>query len=397
MRILTKNQSKKITALLYTLSHAFYWAALAALSGFTAVYLKSKGVSDSSTGAVVSVTAVAAILIQLAISDYLDKNPSFLAKKLIVFLCAVSSLMAILMLFIPEPILIMIFYIISLSALRSVSPLLSTLSVTSELHISFAVPRGIGGAAYAVISLIAGFLIKKFSGDMIMIVYLPLCIMLGLSMAFMEEVHKNAPAESTVSSIGYIDILRKNKTLTLFLIACILNGAAQSASSTFLIRIIEDCGGSSGELGITLFIQSISGIPMTFLMAKIRKKFSADKLVLFSFFAFIFRISLLAFVRSIPAIYFTMLLNAFCIGIFCVSSVDFADEASKADEKARAQALLSLSSNSGIGQILGGAFSGLVIGLVGARAMFLICGILCALSFIVMIFCSRSFSKTKIG
>ena len=78
-----KQQSGKSTALLYTACQAFYWAALAATSGFTAVFLVSKGVSDDGVGIAVSLAAVSGILMQLFSSGYLDGHPSFPAKFLI--------------------------------------------------------------------------------------------------------------------------------------------------------------------------------------------------------------------------------------------------------------------------------------------------------------------------
>lgn len=387
-----KQQSGKSTALLYTACQAFYWAALAATSGFTAVFLVSKGVSDDGVGIAVSLAAVSGILMQLFSSGYLDGHPSFPAKFLIAGLCVISALTAFFSIFASAPFVVITLYVLSLSTLRSISPVLSTLSVTSNIHIPFAVARGVGSTTYAFASLAVGLLIKKTTGSTIMAVYIPLCLMIGASIFFMREEHVNTPSKDE-NVPSYTDILKGNRPFLLFLAACILNGVAQSASSTFLIRIIEECGGGAGELGIALFVQSASGIPVTFLMVKLRERISADKFVAFSFFAFIFRIAPLAFVKSVSAVYIIMAVNALCIGIFCVSSVDFADSVSRENEKARAQALLSLCSNSGIGQIIGGVFSGIVLDAFGVRPLFAICGVLCALSFIVMLLCIRFNSK----
>lgn len=393
-----KNPSSyKLTPFFYTCGHAFYWSAIAAIGGYTALYLSEKGISDSITGIIVSATAVISIILQLTLSDYLDKNPHILSKNPLIVLSAAAAVLAAAVIFIEGiPLLIVAFYTLALALTRSMSSFLNTVAVKSDVHIPFAIPRGIGAGTYAFTCLIIGFILKETSAAIVMKIYVPLCVLLMLSFVFMKEDHiELSAAESTKeqNKSSYFTMLKNNPVMFWYIIACLLNGIGQSGCYTFLIRIVEDCGGGSAELGIAMFIQAFSEVPMTLMMSRIIKRFRADKLLLFSFIAYAARIFMLAIVKDIVWIYAAVCLNMFCVGIFSVASAHFSNIIAADDEKARSQALVFLAGGGGLGLILGSALSGLLIGTIGVRGQFVVSGILCVLAAAAMLICCRLYSK----
>ena len=387
-----KKPSHFRTWFFYSCGQASYWGSLAAVSGYTVLYLSSKGIADARAGMVVSAAAILAIALQLIISDYADKHPNNLSKTPIVLLASASSMCAFAVIFIKNsPIVIVVLYTLAVAFLNAVPPFLGTVAVKSDIHIHFAIPRGIGAACYALNCLVIGFLLRTRDVNIVMMIYAPIAACLALSFHFMRECPRpNIANAEKDPSITYFSMLKSNKVLRYYIIASVFTYLGQQMCSPFLIRIVENCRGGSGELGIALFIQTISQVPMTFSIPKISKKIPMDKLVLISFFAFSARFILMSAARSTAAIYIISALNTFCIGIQCVASIQFADLISGEKEKARAQALTSFSNN--FGQILGGALSTVIIPFVGARGLFAASGAVCFVGFCVMLLSSRLYN-----
>ena len=386
----------KFTPLFYSLAQAFYWGSMAIINGYTAVYLTSKGVSNTVIGTVVSLSTIIAIAIQLSLSSVLDKRPKTLSKVPVVILTSLSTLSIALMLIFPEnATTILAFYTIALTLDKSSNSMLSTVSVKSDIHVAFGIPRMLGSGAYAVTSLCIGRLVDSLGASYLMYIYIPICACTALSMIFMREDHiETPPPKKDSSSASYFSILKENKILRIFLVAVVLIGIGQSSCITFLIRIIEDCGGGTTQLGNAMFIQSFSEVPMLMLMATVFKDSRKDKLLIVSFLAYSVRIITLSFATVLPVVYLAASLNSVSVGIFSAASISFANIISKEEEKARCQALTVLAGSGGLGSVIGGMLSGVLLDTFGTRQTFFIGGSLCFVAFLIMIYISRLYGKT---
>lgn len=388
--------SYRFTPLFYGLGQAFFWSSTAIVSGYAAVYLSGIGVSDSLIGVIVALTTVTSIVIQLIISDYLDKHPKSLSKTPVITLSLMSFISILIMVIFPQAAeLTVILYTLALTFEKSVSSMLINVSVKSDIHIPFAIPRMAGSAAYATTCLLLGRLVDNAGVSAIMYVYIPVCALSAVVMILMHEDHIYSPPPAKKSAdSSYFSILKSNKILRNFVLSGVFIGTGQSTCMTFLIRIVEECGGSGTELGTAMFIQSMCEVPMLILMATILKKSPSDKTLIVSALAYTSRIIILAFAQSIVTVYMAVALNFFCVGIYSVSSVKFAKLVSADDEKARAQSLVALSGSSGVGMVVGSALSGILMDLVGTRPTFLISGGLCFTGLLVVIHVSTMFNAS---
>ena len=393
------NDPYRSTPSLYALGQVFYYSSMAIIGGYTTVYLSSKGVSDSHIGFVISIATVTAIIIQLALSSALDKYPKTLSKTPVILLSFLSGLSVALMLIFPaKASTIIILYTIALTLDKSASSLMSTISVKSNIHITYAIPRMLGSAAYATTCLVFGKVIDRYGPSYLMYIYVPFCVITAIFMTLMPEDHiVTAAPKRDCGGSSYFSIIKENRILRVFLIAIVILGIGHTSCLTFLIRVIEECGGGSAQLGITMSIQSFCEVPMLILMATALKNKRSDRLLIITFSAYVVRIMILAFARNIFTVYFVATMNMLCVGISSAATINFTNLISHEDEKARCQALTILAGGGGVGGVIGTSLSGILLDTFGTRTTFLIGGTICLAALLVMVYCSSLYGKTLEG
>lgn len=390
--------SHKRTTIFYTLATGLYYSGQAVIMGYTVVFLTSRGVPDSISGLVVSFSAIGAIIMQMFVANSLDRNPLAFVKNPTIVVAVLQAIVITAMLLLEDiPIAVLICYTLGLIGTRVNMTLLNSIAVKSDIHIPFAIPRGLGSATYAFTCLLAGYMASSLGINSIFYFYIPIAIFQAVSLIMMPEDHLVPEVKETVKeeNVSYAEMLSKNKILAVFLIACIFNGIGMTASGTFLIRIIEDCGGNSTDLGIILFVQAFAEVPMSLVITRFTRNFGLEKVLTFSFLMFAVRCFLFAAAGSVMMVGLIACLNMFCYGIYGIAYVQFPDLIVKDTEKARAQALTALCSGQGIGLVFGSALSGALITLVGARMLFVISGFISIIGFVAMYACASMLNKQK--
>lgn len=391
--------SHKRTTIFYTLATGLYYSGQAVIMGYTVVFLTSRGVPDSISGLIVSFSAIGAIIMQMIVANGLDKNPLALVKNPTIVVTVLLAIVITAMLLLEDiPIAVLICYTLGLIGTRVNTTLLNSIAVKSDIHIPFAIPRGLGSATYAFTCLLAGYMASSLGINSIFYFYIPITILQAVSLVMMPEDHLVPEVKETVEeekNVSYAEMLRKNKILAVFLIACIFNGIGMTSASTFLVRIIEECGGNNTDLGIILFVQAFAEVPMSLVITRFTRKFGLEKVLTFSFLMFAVRCFFFATATTTVMVGLVSCLNMFCYGIYGIAYVQFPDLIVKDTEKARAQALTALCSGQGLGLVFGSALSGALITLVGARMLFVISGFIAIIGFVAMYACARMLNKQK--
>jgi PPP family 3-phenylpropionic acid transporter len=200
-----------------------------------------------------------------------------------------------------------------------------------------------------------------------------------------QEQSENEEGSEPVSS--YVNMIRRNPTLTLFIGTSVLLALGRSSAMVFLIRIIEAVGGNAQNLGTTILIQAGIEFPMLFASAWLLKKFKVSSILVFSFFCFAIRQFGFVLAPSVGAIYGVATINIFCIGIYAFASVIFVHSIVRPSEMVRAQTLIVLSQ--GVGQILGSSISGVLIDLLGLKPLIIIGGIIILIAACLMVVCRQ--------
>ena len=182
-------------------------------------------------------------------------------------------------------------------------------------------------------------------------------------------------------------MIRSNPTLMLFIGASISLSLGQSTAMVFLIRIVEAVGGSAQDLGTVIFIQAGIEFPMLFASAWILRRFKVSNILVFSFFCYAIKQFGYFLAPSVGALYGVATISMFCMGIYAFASVIFINSIVKRSEIVRAQTLITLSQTTG--QIIGSSISGVLIDLLGLKALIIIGVIILLVASSLMVVCRR--------
>ncbi len=87
----------------YNFLHLFYWFTGCCINGFIAVFLQSKGLSNTEIGIVTGGSCVATIFLSPFMSSLISKIKGMTIKKLMTFLMLTTVLLYIVMAFLPIP------------------------------------------------------------------------------------------------------------------------------------------------------------------------------------------------------------------------------------------------------------------------------------------------------
>jgi len=392
---LQSRQTLKIETL-FAGVYSSYWTAAAAFSGFMAVYLSFYGFSDTLIGLTASAVSLAAIVFQLSVSSFSDARPRIAIKRVIsaVFF-AFLALVAVLAL-VPMPLVLMLLVYAVAGGLSSTLPTLFNAQVVQFLNrgipLSFGWPRGISSVAYALAAFFLGRLLETASPRILM----PVCLVLSVVAIAVVLAIPRPEQEEGDDAIPFLAqpaprlslwrLLASNPVLQLFLLSGFFLGAGQSNVSLFLTRIVEAGGGGKAELGTAMFIQAGVEMPAMLLTPFLLGRFRARAILSFSLIAYVLKHFIVFAAGSLAGVYLAMAVNVLCFGLYGVTSMFFANDIVRDNEKVRAQALVS--ATGAVSALLGNLTAGWVVDTFGIGTLNLLCLLLQAAAFALMLLCA---------
>jgi MFS transporter, PPP family, 3-phenylpropionic acid transporter len=389
----------------YAAVQGSYCAGMCVLNAFTAVYLIFKGFTNTGVGLTISLLSLAAIFVQIFVSNFADANSRVPLKKIILVLYMITIMGCAVLWLLPVPIAIMItVYCIATAFQRSIMALISAMMMQFSnvgLRVNYGWPRGVCSILFALTAFFMGILIDKYSPNIIMPIAIGLTmfgIISVISMPNPEKIARERQSESTRHApsmeeqaaerpTSYREMIFGNPALMLFTGASIVLSLGQATAGVFLIRIIEAAGGTAKEMGTAILIQAGIEFPMLFASAWILKRFKVNDILVVSFFAYSIKQLGLALAPSVGAIYGVMAISLFCMGIYAFASVLFVHSIVRPSEMVRAQTIVVLSQS--VGQIIGSYFSGALIDNLGLKPLLMIGWIILLAAVALMVACHR--------
>ena len=394
----------RATNIVYTFSQFSYWLVHCAVAGtFAQVFLEYRGLTNSQIGLALSLSAALAIGIQTFFSDLCDKHPHIPLKGIVAVVFAVTAALAAIMNWLPCSVIIVMVCYSSMAAcssaqngfLNALPMQLSNLGLT----VNYGIPRGLGSLGFALFSLLLGNILEEYSPDILLPVTLGLCIVAAACVLLMPrpsaiaKKHHLTFTAQTAPKTSLATMLKGNPTFCLFLIATTLIMVGQSISMSYLNPCVEAVGGSTSDTGTLAMVQSISELPCMFLSAFLLKRFTSNKLVLFSAFGFMMKILLLTIAPSVGFMYASVALGCIGMGLFAFSSVYFVNSIVRSPETVRAQALVTACMMGGLATIIGGLLGGIMLDAFGTKILLVLTTILTAMGLICMVKVNHLYQK----
>ncbi|MCR5206502.1 MAG: MFS transporter [Lachnospiraceae bacterium] len=377
----------------YTFLNVAYFAAFCTIHAYAAVYLLSKGFSNTEVGVLLAVANVTSAILQPIIADIIDK-PGPLTNRRFIMISVMIILFGSLVLMLAPSNNAVIFFIYALIYMIQFAyqPVMTALCFEYQkagCNIMYGLARGLGSASFAFTSVFIGGIVEKNGVAILLWVNIvTMIISLLIAFTFKKPINSAADGATVKASAGsgqkksnLATFIRDYPAFVLFLSATICFFFAHNMINDFMIRIINNLGGNETELGFANFLQAILELPVMALIAIVLKKISAEKLLMISGVAFFVKILLLVFAKGMPMMYVSQSVQIFAYAVFIPAGAYYVSKTMDEQDQVKGQAFITSAIT------IGGVFSNLISGVIldhfGILTMLITGSAVCAVGVVI--------------
>jgi len=346
----------------YTILQSLYWMSNCIISGFAAVYLQYKGVSNTWIGIITGFGCLLVILVQPFVIWLVEKKRWFSIKGMLQFLMIIITIGIGILNFtpIPQP-LIKWIYLLLFVMDCCIPALINAMGmeyINRGKSLNFSVSRGLGSLFYAIYAVPLGSLVEHYSPHLLGYFYIGSVVILLLNLWGMENAEKTESEEKTVPDQpkAEISLLRNNRFVCIVL-AFFFIFAATRPVSTYMINIVRELGGNETVFGWGQFIANACEVPVMMLSGSLIKKLGCRRLLLTSIILYMVRSIIFVFSHNMLVFFAGLFIQAIAGGLHGTISVYYVNEIVPASCQVRAQSvyyMLAVIFSGGIGCILSG-------------------------------------------
>lgn len=357
-----KNLSILKVRLLIFIAHA----ASACFYPFLPVYFNNRNLTYTQIGLTFGVTAVIGMALQPFWGYISDK---FLNKKVtLLILMTFSSFIMILFTIadsFPEVIVL-----IALSALSmcGIAPLMDAYIfdfIEGKKNLNFSQFRIMASAAYAVINLVMGFVIKRTGIDITFII----SIILMLSAIFLLW-NMNFEEKKIDREFHFDDVkaLVKDKSLILYFISIFLMNIAIAGGSNFMNELIKFTKGDVSNLGMVWFVTAFVEVFIFSLSGKMMKKLGVVRLYWVALGIYAVKYALNFLLDNPLYIISVQFLEGVSFTLFLLASLEYLNK--RISSNLRATGISICSAIGGLGSFTSSILSGLLLNKINPPQLF---------------------------
>ena len=356
----------KLWTLRYTLINVFYFVAFATLHGFAAVFLLSKGFTNTEVGILLALSNILSVAGQPLIAGVVDKSDVVTNRRVLMASTAIMFFGAIGLSFLNGPkALIFALYVIVYTVQFIAMSFLIAISFeyrAAGCNHNFGLARGLGSASFAVTAAVMGPVMEKRGTTVNMYVTVAVMALMFLVVFFFKlpegasaKAERGGDSEEAPTN-NIIEFTKKYPMFMLFLLGVSCCFFSHNMLNDYLIQFIRNLGGGETELGYASFLQAILELPVMALIVFVLRKVNAKIVLTVSIFAFLLKVTMMYLATGLPGMYLSQSVQLFAYSVFIPTSAYYADKIMKGGDKVKGQAYI----NSAI--TLGGVFSNIVCG-----------------------------------
>lgn len=391
-----KLNTKKLM-LQYCVLQGSYWASFCVIYAFATVFLLSRGFESSMIGVIIAVGNILGVILQPAVASIADRSEKISLHKLTAVLSVVMILLIASLYVVPNILLaVAVLFLLTDTFLQVIQPLINSVSVyyvNQGVSVDFGAARGIGSLSYAAASYILGIAVEKFgTRSVLMAGILVVLIMLVtvLSMPVLSSSAASQPKEEQPEQkdAGLLEFAGRYKNFMLTLAGITLLFTFHNMNNAYLIKVIENVGGTSADMGRMLSIAAVTELPVMFLFSRISKHFKSSTLLMVSGIFFAIRAAGFMLAGNIMVMYLVAMLQIGSFALYIPSSVYYVNETMLDQDKFKGQAVMTATNT--LGGVFGSLFGGFIIDNAGVGAMNTICfGMAVAGAVLVFLFAGK--------
>ncbi len=353
----------------YAALNGLYWMLCCLIYSFSSSFLLGRGYSNSGLGLIVAAGYVLGLALQplaAALADRRARAPLWVIGGS----AAAVGLAVLALLFLPgRGAAVTAVYVLFLALVIMLQPLVNAFAYYIEglgTAVPFGVCRAVGSLAYGLLAAVLGWVVQRAGVGAVPASGL---ITAALTVALMVWfAGAGTPSEAARTESAQSDgrgVLRRRPFRAL-LAAGTLLFFSHSFLSGYMLQIVQNVGGGSGDMGMLTGWVAVLELPTMFLFERLLRRFSCGGLLRFAavFFA-VKNLSALA-AGSVGGLYAAMGFQLISYALFIPASVRFAGQLSDPGGANRAQAYVTTATT--FGSVCASGFGGLLIDALGVRA-----------------------------
>ncbi len=358
----------------YNLLYFIYTVANCCLSGFVAIFLQFRGVSNTSIGIVTGLGSIATIVLAPMMSNLVIHLKKFTLQNIFTFIYLVLMVLftAMIYLHLPEGILLVLYTIIYafMVSTSQFLQLLATDLMQMKEEINFGLARGLGSAAWATSSLVFSFLIDVFDPTILGIGYVIFnTLTLFLINTFPSAKTKDVDMPTANHSGNMMSLFKQYPIYIIFLTGFSFMLAAASSLGTYLINIVTSLGGTTSFFGIATFLTSFSELPFMALTPRLMKRFKTTQLMVVATISYLIRNILICIAPNLFIMCVGMVFQGLSYGIFTAVLTYYVMYNMKQSDQIMGQTIINVMTIGG-GAMLGNVLGGYLQDAFGLQAMY---------------------------
>jgi PPP family 3-phenylpropionic acid transporter len=362
---------------MYALLHIAYWAVFASFTAFQTALLLERGFTSSQAGICASVRCLAGIVAQPLLGRWADRHPAVSYNR-ILNVCLAAGLVISGWFSLARPGFGgTVMTLLALGALElNVYPLLDCMAVqfmNTGMDVNYSLGRGLGSVSYALSCVVLGWQADFLGLESLLITHAVLLAILIVIVAFYPVPPRSVRAQQcqgAESGGSMWALLRGNPSFVLMLGAVFFGLMALLPVVSFLVNIVEEQGGGSGELGLALFLMAASELPGAYLFRLLRRRVGSRGLLAAAVGFMALRSVLILLSPNLIWLLAVQPIQMLGYGLFTPASVYYANENVPDVSRAQGQSLMMVASN-GLGGVVGNLLGGWAMDLGGTQAMLL--------------------------
>lgn len=380
----------------YSGSQIFYFAAFCSMMGYASVFLLDKGCSNSEIGIALALANIIAVFTQPAIASFVDDHKNIEIRNVIAIMALSVIILSIILYFVPISPIFVLFLVVTIFAIMStIMPLMNSLAFVFEkygIEINYGLARGLGSVAYAFASLLLGYIVEKFSPNILPLFYIIFTALLfiivkmfvlpkTLQYSVIDEQEKEEK-KSEIVQLSFGKFCFKYKKFIIFLLGFVFVYFAHTIINNFFIQVINNIGGTSSDMGNAVFVAAMLELPTMAFFSKLSEKINCATLIKFSIIMFVFKHTLTYFATNMLMIYAAQILQMFAYALFIPASVYYVNQKVAEADRVKGQSLVTMS------MTLSGVFAsfcgGILLDAIGVEQVLLVSAILSVIGAIIV-------------
>lgn len=382
----------------YALIQSTYWICQCVINSFAAVFLHSKNFNNTQIGIILSLAAIIFIFLQPLIASYADKVKTVSLRTIILLLMCTVFVLTVLLYILPNTFLLVSVLFIAINAIQfTLNPLFNSLAMeymNKGIQLNYGLARGIGSVTFAVMSFGLGYLINYFGAEVILPIFLIAYSFAILStylfkVSIPENLLSSTPkinadtSTDTNSPTGIFTFFIKYKTFGLFLVGVAMIYYSHSLINTYLINIMENVGGNSSDMGISLSIAAALELPTMALFYIILRKVKCSNLLKIGAFFFLVKVGATFLATNVFMVHFAQSIQLFAFALFTPATIYYVNDIVGENDRIKGQSMLGIA-YLGISGTVANVTGGRILDTFGVSHMLLLGGLVTAIGFVLI-------------